>query len=144
MTSRRVFSINMTGHSKPEGFNESTLWLQKKAREGKIESPRKNAAASRNTRMSLSKNFSRSQQSREKQGVLPVYLYVYPHPHKHRSMDGIIKCQCNFTEYLKHLKHNIAAVTFGEGSMQHNSQESHELLPSMIFAIKPNTTKLRL
>lgn len=139
MTPRRVFSINMTGYSKPEGFNESTLWLQKKAREGKIESLRKNAAASRNTRMSLSKNFSRSQQ-----GVLPVYLYVCAHPHKHRSMDGIIKCQCNFTEYLKHLKHNIAAVTFGEGSMQHNSQESHELLPSMIFAIKPNTTKLRL
>lgn len=99
--------------------------FRKKAREGKTESPGKNAAASRNTRMSLSKNFSRSQHPREKQGVLPVYLYVYAHPHKHRSMDGIIKCQCNFTEYLKHLKHNIAAVTFGEGSVQHNSQESH-------------------
>lgn len=75
--------------------------------------------------MSLSKSSSRSQHSREKQGVLPVYLDVYAHPHKHRSMDGIIKCQCNFIEYLKHLKHNIAVVMLGEGSMKHNSQESH-------------------
>lgn len=99
--------------------------FRKKAEEGKIESPIKNSTVSRNTRISLSKRSSRRQHSREKQGVLPVYLDVYAHPHKHRSMDGIIKCQCNFIEYLKHLKHKIAVVMLGEGSMKHNSQESH-------------------